>query len=122
MYSTNFTRMFDSVFALPNYSTLWYLNTSRASSEQTKHDKDGTANITVFVPGLAKEDFSLQVLENGTLELCTKEHVKDKIVRNWQLSEKADFKNIKAECKNGLFKITVPVKAKLDKTRSIEIT
>lgn len=121
MYSTNLTRMIDNIFALPNYSSFWYLDTPRYSADETKYDKDGTANITVFVPGLAKEDFSLQVLENGTLELSTKEHVKEKLTRNWQLSEKADYKNIKAECKNGVFKIAVPVKTKLDKSRSIEI-
>lgn len=122
MYSTNLTRMIDNIFALPTYTSFFYDDRVNRYHEQVMNHDNGATKITVLVPGLAKEDFTLQAKQDGTLVLQTKQEVKDKLTKTWHLSDDADVKAITAECKNGLFTITVPVKTnKPDKTRTIEI-
>ena len=115
MYSYNVNKMINDIFAVP------YV---RWSSMQLEHDdisteKDGTTKITVYVPGFAKEDFNLQVNDN-TLKLNTRDENK-KFERSWKLADSADTKNVSAECKNGILTINIPVKAKVDKSRTVEI-
>lgn len=113
MYSTNLTKIIDDIFSFPYVS----LDASYAY-DSVKSNKEDT-KITVIVPGFAKEDLQLNVNDNY-LTLSSKLEDK-KLNRTWKLAESADIKNIQAECKNGILTLTIPVKHRLDKTRTIEI-
>jgi HSP20 family molecular chaperone IbpA len=108
--------MINDIFAVPHirFSTL-----EKNLVDEFLTEKDGTTKITVYVPGFAKEDFNLQVVDSS-LRLTTKDENK-KLNRSWKLSDSADTKNISAECKNGILTISVPLKAKTDKSRTVEI-
>ena len=124
MYTTNLTKMIDNLFPtadMTNYRLWWPGDVSHFSHEEVTSEKDGSTKITILVPGLSKEDFDLQVTQDGSLHLSTKKDITKVINRTWRLSDRADVKSISAECKNGVFTMHVPVKAKLDKSRQIDI-
>ncbi len=124
MYNTSLTRMIDNLFPatdVTNYRLWWPADVSRFSHEEVKTEKDGSTNIIILVPGLSKEDFDLEVTQDGSLHLSTKKDTSKVLSRTWRLSDRADVKGITAECKNGVFTMNVPVKAKLDKSRQIDI-
>jgi HSP20 family molecular chaperone IbpA len=112
----NLDKMINDVFAVPHirWSTL-----EKNLVDEFTTEKDGSTKIIVYVPGFAKEDFNLQVIDSE-LRLTTKDENK-KLKRSWKLSDSADTKNISAECKNGILTINVPLKAKTDKSRTVEI-
>jgi HSP20 family molecular chaperone IbpA len=112
----NVNKMINDIFAVPHirWSTMETDFVDDVSSE-----KDGSTKITVYVPGFAKEDFNLQVIDNN-LKLNAKDENK-KFSRTWELTDSADTKNISAECKNGILTINLPLKAKVDKSRTVEI-
>lgn len=113
-YSTSLSRMVDDIFSFP------YVNLDSTNGyDHVVSDKDGT-KITVVVPGFSKEDLSLNVNDNY-LTLSSKLEDK-KLTRTWKLADLADTKAIKAECKNGLLTINIPLKIKSDKSRNVEIT
>lgn len=112
-YSTSLSRMVDNIFAFP------YMSLDASSGyDYVTSDKDGT-KITVVVPGFSKEDLSLNVNDNY-LTLTSKVEDK-KLTRTWRLADLADTKSIKAECKNGILTINIPLKTKSDKSRNVEI-
>jgi len=115
MYSYNVNKMINDIFAVPHIR--W--STMEMNPDQLTTEKDGATKITVYVPGFAKEDFNLLV-NDSTLKLSTKDENK-KFQRSWKLTDSADTKNISAECKNGILTINIPVKAKVDKSRTVEI-
>lgn len=113
LYTKTLTRMLDDVFSFPVLNTdTWY------TYDEVKHDKDGT-KIAIAVPGFSKEDLQLSLNDNY-LSLSSKLEDK-KISRSWKLSDVADTKAIKADCKNGMLTINIPVKTKSDKSRVIDI-
>ena len=112
----NLDKMIDDVFAVPH---IRWSTPEKNPVDEFSTEKDGSTKITVYVPGFAKEDFNLQVSDSN-LKLTTKDENK-KLSRSWKLSDSADTKNISAECKNGILTVNIPVKAKVDKSRTIEI-
>lgn len=115
LYNSTLTKMLDEVFTFP-----YGLVTDNAFViDSIKTEKDGSAKITVVVPGYAKEDLDLQV-SNNTLTLSSSDESK-KFNRSWKLSEWVDLKNISAECKNGVLTVVLPVKQKTEKVLSVSI-
>lgn len=117
MYYTSklLTKMLDNSFQFPyNCETF----TDSFSYDDVRTEKDGSSKITVAVPGMSKEDLILSVNENT---LCLKDKEDKKFKKFWKLSDRADFKNIGAECKNGLLTINIPIKQKVDNTHTITI-
>lgn len=112
----NLDKMINDIFAIPHVR--WSTLEKNLIDEFTTEKNDST-KITVYVPGFAKEDFNLQVVDN-ILKLTTKDENK-KFNRSWKLSESADIKSIVAECKNGLLTIEVPLKVRNDQSRTIQI-
>lgn len=93
-----------------------------SSVEQITKQADGSTKISLVVPGYSKEDFSLEVKENGTLVLATTESCTNKKLQyTWTLSGDVDVKGITCECKNGILTILLQQKKKVDKSRLIEI-
>lgn len=113
LYSTSLSKMVDDIFSFQHMN----LDASYAY-DSIKSDKEGT-KITVVVPGFSKEDLELNVSDNY-LTLSSKLEDK-KFNRSWKLSDAADAKAVSAECKNGLLTISVPLKAKSDKVKKIDI-
>lgn len=112
-YSTSLSRMVDNIFTFP-YATL----DATSGYDHVVSDKEGT-KITVVVPGFSKEDLKLSV--NDSYLTLTSNLEDKKLTRTWRLSDLADTKTIKAECKNGILTINVPLKSKSDKSTNIEI-
>jgi HSP20 family molecular chaperone IbpA len=82
-------------------------------------EKDGSSTITVVVPGFSREDLKIEA-SDGTLKLWC--DLEDKpIKRYWKISDNVDVKKIKAQCKNGLLTISLPLKDKSNKTTTIII-
>lgn len=113
LYTKSLSRMLDDVFSFPvlNMNT-WY------TYDDVKHDKNGTT-ILIAVPGFSKENLQLNLNDNY-LTLSSKLEDKE-ISRSWRLADLADTKAIKADCKNGILTISIPFKAKSDKSRVINI-
>lgn len=113
LYTKTLSRMLDDAFSFPLLNMDTY-----CAYDEVKHDKSGT-KITIIVPGFSKEDLQLSI-SNNHLTLSSKLEDK-KISRNWKLSDSADAKNVKAECKNGILTIDIPLKTKSDKSSIINI-
>lgn len=116
LYTTNLSRMLDEVFAFPYYTKV--LDDSFVY-DSVKTEKDGSTKIDVVVPGYSKEDLKLDV-SNSILKLSSDLEGK-KFSRQWKLTEYVDIKKIKAECKNGILSINIPMKEKVDNTHTITI-
>ena len=101
------------------FDSYWTVAQNSFAYDESKTDKDGSTKITVVVPGLAKEDLSLSI-SDGRLTLSSKQKERP-LTRFWNLSDSVDTKNITADCKNGILTISVPLKPKTDKSRTIEI-
>ena len=116
LYATNLSRMLDEVFTFPYQTKV--LDDSFVY-DHVKTDKDGTSKIEVVVPGYSKEDLKLEV-SDGILKLWSDLETK-KFKRNWKISDSVDTKKIKAECKNGILTVLLPLKEKSSKVSSITI-
>ena len=116
LYTTNLSRMLDEVFTLPYHARV--LDDSFVY-DSVKTEKDGSTKIDVVVPGYSKEDLKLEALDNILRLSCDLQN--KKFVRQWKLSDNIDVKKTKADCKNGILTIILPLKEKKDKTTSIII-
>ena len=116
-YNSALSKMIENAFAFP-----YLTHTSQTTNlvyDSIETNKDGSTTISVVIPGFAKEDLQLNVNDNK-LVLSSKPENKN-LKRSWTVTDSADIKNISAECKNGILTINIPVKAKPDKSRAVEI-
>lgn len=87
---------------------------------------ENSCTLTAFLPGLTKEDLSVEVVEDDILSLSYKSKKEtDKSIyqikefnpilsftRTFKLRENIDKEKIRAEMKNGVLEVTLPEKKK----------
>jgi HSP20 family protein len=90
-------------------------------------EEEGKYKISVFAPGISREDLKVSV-EKNTLAISfqktqaedekesyiRKEYEVQSFERSFKLPENAEIVNIAAEHKNGILHITIPKKAKVE--------
>ena len=118
MYYTSLSKIIDDVFAYP-YGMPQKLGDSSFVYDSIKTEKDGSSTISVVVPGYSKEDLKLEV-SDGTLKLSSEVEGKS-LKRLWKISDSVDTRKIKADCKNGILTISLPLKEKNSKITTITI-
>ncbi len=118
MYYTSLSKIIDDVFSYP-YGMPQKLGDPSFVYDSIKTDKDGGSTISVVVPGYSKEDLKLEV-SDSTLKLSSEVEGKT-LKRLWKISDSVDAKKIKADCKNGILTISLPLKDKNSITRTITI-
>ena len=117
MYYTSLSKLLDDVFTFP-YGAAQILSDAFVY-DSVKTEKDGSTKISVVVPGYSKEDLKLEV-SDGTLKLSSETEGKS-LKRLWKISDSVDTKKIKADCKNGILTISLPLKEKNSKITTITI-
>jgi len=132
-----FDEVFDSFFTFPERSRQLLTQMSRSESQPLEKrfpshpvsniylEKDGKAIFEIAVPGFDKEDIKVEFLDGLlTVKAQRQEEMGDKdermyfcqrlARRNFEISYKlptaADTEKIESEMKNGILKITIPVK------------
>lgn len=118
-YNSALSKMIENAFAFPHLNLTHTSQTANFVYDSIETSKDGSTTISVVIPGFAKEDLQLNINDNK-LVLSSKPENKN-LKRSWTITDSADIKNISAECKNGILTINIPVKAKPDKSRTVEI-
>lgn len=118
-YNSALSKMIENAFAFPHLNLTHTSQTANFAYDSIETNKDGSTTISVVIPGFAKEDLQLNVNDNK-LVLSSKPENKN-LKRSWTVTDSADIKNISAECRNGILTINIPVKAKPDKSRTVEI-
>lgn len=118
MYYTSLSKIIDDVFTFP-YGIPQKLGDPSFVYDLIKKEKDGSTKIEVVIPGYAKEDLKLNVVDNTLTLSCDVEG--KNFSRKWRLSETIDVKKIKAECKNGILIIFLSEKQRDSKTTNINI-
>ena len=95
--------------------------------------------LEIAVPGFSKKDIDIHVKEDKLTIAAIEEEVKDGsektepnftkrefhydgFKRSFTLPENIDLENIKANFTNGILKITLPLKEKVDTSRNIKIS
>ena len=119
MYYTS--KLLNKMISEPFFAYDWAIETKERGFiyDDVKTEKNGSCKIVVTVPGYSKDDLVLSV-NDATLKLSSVNE-KDKLERYWKLNDIADLKNIKADCKNGLLTINIPVREKSDQSHKITI-
>jgi HSP20 family molecular chaperone IbpA len=118
MYYTSLSKIIDDVFAFP-YGMPQKLGDPSFVYDSIKTEKDGSSTISVVIPGFSKENLKLEACD-GTLKLWSDLEERP-LKRYWKISDSVDTKKIKAECKNGILTICLPLREKNIKTTTITI-
>ena len=101
-----------SGFAKPEID--WPLSDKEDSVSYTTHIKEDDQVIEIALPGYAKKDIDISVTDN-ILEVSNKNQpdtsslISASFKKQFRLVEDSDIDSIKANLKNGLLKITVPI-------------
>lgn len=127
-FTDEFDRMFGP-FAPPAEMELW------APPIEVKH-KEGNFIVVAELPGVAKEDIKVEVIEESLVIEGEKKHVKEekgegfyrteraygKFYRSIPLPKGAKTEQVKAELTNGVLKITIPAPEVKAALREVPIT
>lgn len=114
------TDLFDPFY--PLFSELWEAPIRRRFNESRYEVDEDNYKISVPVPGIKKEDLSLNFL-NSILTIQCKQGTKNRyqdFVKEFKVPTSVDVEKIEATCENGLLEITLP-KAQGAKSRQIVI-
>ena len=132
IFHSNVSRVLDDFF--PEITTRFNAEEKRWRPVVDNHENESTTFINVDLPGLTKEDISINVEENiltisGERASETKtenenyfrrERFFGKFQREFTLPSSVDYEKIKADYKDGVLKIEVP-KPEETKPKTIEI-
>ena len=117
---TYLDKFIDNAFRAAMYDDVF--TTSTGYRDLVRNDKEKSV-ISLAVPGISKEDITLEVKEEGILALSFKKKTDffTSTRKSWTLSDDIDVENVTAECKDGLLTVTLPKAKRLPTSRKVEI-
>jgi HSP20 family protein len=107
-FDRNFERFVNDVFAAPAYRSL----------NVTQDDKAWT--VTLDVPGVAREDLTLEV-EGPVVRIATKQEAKRQFKAAYELPEDIDVDATEAKLENGVLTLVLGKKKPVSNARTIEV-
>lgn len=117
---TYLDKFIDNAFRTAMYGDVF--TTSTGYKDLVRNEKEKSI-ISLAVPGISREDVSLEVKEEGLLILSfnKKTDFFKSDYKTWTLPEDIDVENVTAECKDGLLTVTLPKVKRLPSSRKIEV-
>ena len=117
---TYLDKFIDNAFRTAVYGDVF--TTSTGYRDLVRNEKEKSV-ISLAVPGISKENISLEVKEDGLLTLSFDKQTDffRPEAKTWTLPEDIDVENVTAECKDGLLTVTLPKVKRLPASRKVEI-